>query len=204
MEVPLDSGHDAWSGRGKNDDGRVSRGYTLATLRPLLDTAGVCTQAAVAPMQDHDSAVCWPMRTTTPAWRAGDLLLEDHGCMDGDLLSVLTQQRQVDVIVPLRSTMVAFDDAGRLAERAGQWQRHPSRAKHQIAFVPGVEHVGETYRVPLNACVMRYWHATKHRHASMVLVTTDHELTATWIVKHDEQRPEIAQDYAPMQSGGWK
>ena len=128
VEVPLDSGHDECSGLGKNDDGSLARGYKLATLRTLLDTAGVFTQAAVAPMQDHDIEVCRPVLMTTPALRAGDRLLEDHGFMDGDLMSVLKQQRQVDVIVPLRSTMVAFDDAVRLAEMAGQWHPHPSRA----------------------------------------------------------------------------
>jgi hypothetical protein len=204
VAVPLDSGHDECSGLGKNDDGSLARGYKLATLRTLLDTAGVFSQGAVAPIQDHDSEVCRPVLTTTPALRAGDLLLEDNGLMEGDLLSVLKQQRQVDVIVPLRSKMVAFDDAVRLAEMAGTWHPHPSRATQQIAFVPRVEHVWETCRVPLNACVMRYWHAKKQRHAYIVLVTTDQKLTATWIVKHYEQRPEIEQDYEQMQSGGWK
>jgi hypothetical protein len=204
VEVPLDRGPYACSGLVKNDDGSLARGYKLATLRTLLDTAGVFTQAAVAPIQDHDIEVGRPVLTTTPALRAGDLLLEDHGCMDGDLISVLKHQRQVDVIVPLRSNMIAFDDAVRLAEMAGKWHPHPSRAPQQLAFVPGVEHVWETCRGPLNACVMRYWHAKKQRHDSIVLVTTDQTLTAKWIVKHYEQRPEIEQDYAQMKSGGWK
>jgi hypothetical protein len=136
--------------------------------------------------------------------RAGDLLLEDNGFMDGELISVLKRTRQVDVIVPLRANMVAFDDAVRLAEMTGQWQRHPSRATQQIAFVPGVEHVWDSCTVPLNACVIRFWQAKKNRHAYIVLVTTDQELGAKWIVKHYEERPEIEQDYEQMKSGGWK
>jgi hypothetical protein len=204
VEVPLDSGHYECSGVVKNDDGSLSRGYKLATLRTLLETAGLFTQAAVAPIQDHDIEVCRPLLTSAPALRAGDLLLEDNGFMDGALISGLKLQRQVDVIVPLRSNMVAFDDAVRLAEMAGKWHPHPSRATQQIAFVPGVEHVWETCRVPLNACVIRYWHAKKNRYNHIVLVTTDQELTAKWIVKHYEQRPEIEQDYEQMKSGGWK
>ena len=124
--------------------------------------------------------------------------------MDGDLISVLNQACKVDVIVPLRSTMVAFDEAVRLAEMAGKWHPHPSRATQQIAFVPGVEHVWQRCTVPLNACVLRYWHTKKQRHASMVLVTTDQVLTAKWIVKHYEERPEVEQDDEQMKSGGWK
>ncbi len=158
----------------------------------------------MAPMQDHDVEVCRSMLTQSPVFRAGDLLLEDHGFMDGQLISQRKRERQVDVIVPRRSNMVAFDEAVRFAEMAGAWQRHPSRSTQQIAFVPGVEHVWESCRVGLNACVMRFWHTTKHRHASIVLVTTDQEWTCTWIVKHYEERPEIEHDDAQMQSGGWK
>ena len=182
----------------------MSRGYKLATLRTLLDTAGIFTHAAVAPMQDHDIEMCRLLLLRSPALRAGDLLLEDNGFMDGNLISELKGKRQVDVIVPLRANMIAFDEAVRLAEMAGTWQRHPSRATQQLAFVPGVQHVWENCRVPVNACVIRYWHAKKHRHNYIVLVTTDQKLTATWIVKHYEQRPEIEQDYEQMKSGGWK
>jgi hypothetical protein len=204
VEVPLDSGHYECSGRVKNDDGSWSRGYKLATLRTLLDTAGIVSEAVVAPIQDHDLEVCRPMLRRAPALQAGDLLLEDNGLMDGELISDLKQERQVDVIVPLRSNMIAFDEAVRLAEMAADWQPHPSRAAQQIAFVPGVEHVWDSCRVTLNACVIRFWHTKKNRYAYIVLATTDQELTAKWIVKHYEERPEVEQDYEQMKSGGWK
>jgi hypothetical protein len=176
----------------------------LATLRTLLDTAGIVSEAVVAPIQDHDLEVCRAMLRRAPALRAGDLLLEDNGFMDGELISELKEQRHVDVIVPLRSNMIAFDEAVRLAEMAENWQPHPSRDTQQIAFVPGVEHVWDSCRVSLNACVIRFWHTKKNQYAYIVLVTTDQELTAKWMVKHYEERPEIEQDYEQMKSGGWK
>jgi len=202
VEVPLESGHYECSGKVKNDDGSWSRGYKLATLRTLLDTAGIVSEAAVAPIQDHDIEVCRPLLTSAPALRAGDLLLEDNGFMDGELISELKAHRHIDVIVPLRSNMIAFDEAVRLAEMADHWQPHPSRATQQIAFVPGVEHVWDTCCVALNACVIRFWHTKKNRYAYIVLVTTDQDLTAKWIVKHYEERPEVEQDYEQMKSGG--
>jgi hypothetical protein len=191
VEVPLESGHYECGGKVTNDDGSWSRGSKWATLRPLLDTAGIVSEAAVAPIQDHDIEVCRPRLTSAPALRAGDLLLEDNGLMDGELISELKEQRHIDVIVPLRCHMIAFDEAVRLAEMADNWQPHPSRATQQIAFVPGVEHVWDTCRVTLNACVIRFWHPKKNRYAYIVLVTTDQNLTAKWIVKHYEERPEI-------------
>jgi hypothetical protein len=64
--------------------------------------------------------------------------------------------------------------------------------------------VWDTCTVPLNACVIRYWHAKKNKQDYIVLVTTEQALSAKWIVKHYEQRPEIEQDYEQMKSGGWK
>lgn len=36
-----------------------------------------------------------------------------------------------------------------------------------------------------------------------MLVTTDLDLSARWIVKHYEERPEVEQDYEQLKSGGW-
>jgi len=44
----------------------------------------------------------------------------------------------------------------------------------------------------------------KKRTDHIVLVTTDRQLNASWIVRHYEERPEIEQDYEQMKSGGWQ
>ena len=56
----------------------------------------------------------------------------------------------------------------------------------------------------LNACVIRFWNTKKKRTDHIVLVTTDQELSASWIVRHYEERPEIEQDYEQLKSGGWQ
>jgi hypothetical protein len=52
--------------------------------------------------------------------------------------------------------------------------------------------------------VIRFLHKKKKRLDHIVLVTTDLELSASWIVRHYEERPEIEQDYEQMKSGGWQ
>ena len=64
----------------KNDDGSLSRGYKLATLRTLLERPGLYP-GAVAPIQVHMSSV--PVDAISTHLRVGDLLLEDNGFMDG-------------------------------------------------------------------------------------------------------------------------
>src|SRR5262249_56208114 len=54
VEVSLETGTYECSGVVKNDDGTKSRGYKLATLRTLLDHAGLITQMSLAPIQVHD------------------------------------------------------------------------------------------------------------------------------------------------------
>ena len=133
VEVPLGTGTYECSGVVKNDDGTYARGYKLATLRALLDSAGLLTQVALSAIQGHDVAVCRPLLTQAPVLRAGDLLLEDRGFIDGATLSELKRTRKVDVLVPLKANMLATQEAIRLAEMAGSWAAHPSRAEQRIA-----------------------------------------------------------------------
>ena len=44
----------------------------------------------------------------------------------------------------------------------------------------------------------------KKRIEHIVLVPTDLNLSAPWLVRHDEERPEIEQDYEQMKSSGWQ
>jgi len=141
---------------------------------------------------------------TAPGLRAGDWVLEDRGFIDGKTLTFLKQQRHIDVSVPLKSTMLSYQEAVQLAKLHETWQPHPSRDHQHMAFVQGVEHLWEECQVPLNAGVIRYWHRKKNALDSIVLVTTDQQLNGPWIVRHYEARPEIEQDYEQMKGGGWQ
>ncbi len=191
IEVPLEAG-------------TYARGYKLATLRTLLDSAGLLSQVALSAIQVHDVALCRPLLEQAPVLRAGDLLLEDRGFIDGAMLSHLKRQRRVDVIMPLKTNMLATQEAIQLADMADRWESHPSRAEQRIALVRGVEHMWAECEVPLNACVIRFWNQKKKRTDHIVLVTTDLSLSAPWIVRHYEERPEIEQDYEQLKSGGWQ
>lgn len=203
IEVDLETGTYECSGVVKNEDGTASRGYKLGTLRTLLDTAGLLTQVAIDAIQVHDLALCRTLLASSPVLRAGDLLIEDRGFIDGATLADLKQRRQVDVIVPLKSSMGSYQEAVQLAQAANAWRAHPSRPDQQIAWVAGVDHVWDECPVALNAGVIRFFNKKKQATDYIVLVTTDLALNATWIIRHYEQRPEIEQDYEQMKSGGW-
>jgi hypothetical protein len=204
VEVCLETGTYECSGVVKHDDGSRARGYKLATLRTLLDHAGLITQVGLCPIQVHDLPLCRLFFETAPVLRKGDLLLEDRGFLDGKTLTALKQQRHIDVIVPLKSTMLSYKEAVQLAELQDDWQPHPSRDHQHIAFVKGVEHLWEGCDVALNACVVRYWNRKRQMVDYIVLVTTDAGLKGPWIVRHYEERPEIEQDYQQLKSGGWQ
>jgi hypothetical protein len=186
----------------KNDDGSYSRGYKVGTLRALTDTAGLLVQVAAGPIQQHDLALCRPLLRRSKALRKGDLVVEDCGFIDGAEITHLKRKRGVDVIVPLRSNMDAKQEAIKLAEMAGQWEPHPSRDEQEISFVQGVEYLWDKCDVPLNTCVIRFFNWRKGAQDYIVLVTTDLNLSAAWIVRPYEERPEIKQDYQQLKSGG--
>ena len=132
----------------KNGDGTYSRGYKLATLRTLLDSAGLLTHVALSAIQVHDLAVCRPLLEQAVVLRSGDLLLDDRGFLDGATLSELKRTRHVDVIIPLKANMLATQEAIALAELADKWDAHPSRAEQTIAWVRGVEHAWASMENP--------------------------------------------------------
>jgi hypothetical protein len=173
-------------------------------VRTLLESAGLLTQVALSAIQGHDLAWCRPVLEEALVLRAGALLLEDRGCLDGATVSALKRQRQVDVIIPLKANMLATQEAIQLAAMADKWQPHPARAAQTIALVRGVEHRWTACEVPLKACVLRFWKKKKKCTDSIVFVTTDLKLNAPWIVRHSEERPEIEQDDEQMKSGGWQ
>jgi Transposase DDE domain len=111
VEVPLETGTYECNGVVKNDDGSRSRGYKLVTLRTFLDHAGLMTQVSVAPIQVHDAPLCRLLFETASVLRAGDVVLEDRGFIDGETITFLKQQRHVDVIVPLKSNLLSYNEA---------------------------------------------------------------------------------------------
>jgi hypothetical protein len=204
VEVALETGTYECSGVVKNDAGTYSRGYQLAPLRTRLASAGLLTHVALSAIQVHDMALGRPWLEQALVLRSGDLLLEERGFLDGATLSELQRPRQVDVIIPLKAHMLATQEAMALAELADPWDAPPARAEQTMAWVRGVEHRWPECHVPLNAWVIRFWHKKKKRLDHLVLGTTDLELSAAWRVRPYEERPEIEQDYAQMQSGGWQ
>jgi hypothetical protein len=52
--------------------------------------------------------------------------------------------------------------------------------------------------------VIRFCKKKTKRLDHIVLRTTDLKWRASWMVRHDEERPEIAQDYQQMKRSGWQ
>ena len=204
VEVPLETGTSECRGVVKHAEGTSARGDQLATLRPLLDSAGLLRPVALSAMQGHEVALCRPLLEQAPVWRAGDLLRDERGCIDGATRSPWKRQRRVAVIRPLTAHMLATQDALHLAEMADQRAPHPSRADQPMAWGRHVAHRWAECDVPLNAGVMRCWNRKKQRMDQIVWVTTDLTLHVSWSVRHDEERPDIAPDDPQRNSGGWQ
>jgi hypothetical protein len=155
-------------------------------------------------MQGHDVALGRPVWEPAPVGRAGNLVLEERGCLDGATVSLVKRTRRVEVSMPLNAPMLATQEAIPLAELAAKWETYPARAEQRIALGRGVEHLWAECEGPRHAGVMRCWNKQQKRQDPIVLGTTDRQLSAPWIVRHYEERPEIAHDYEHRQSGGWQ
>ena len=144
----------------KNEDGTYARGYKLAKSRTLLDSAGLLEPGGDVRDPGTRRRIVSSLVGAAPVLRAGDLLLEDRGFIDGAMLSHLKRKRRVDIIMPLKANMLATQEAMQLAELADSGERIP---QGPISALPGIwrgAYVDEC-EVPLNACVIHFWNRKK-------------------------------------------
>jgi len=187
-----------------NIDG-VRRGYKLATLRGIVGDSGVIEDIRFGTISDHDLEMSREMILNSPMLKPNDTLINDRGFLSRTVLNELKTHRKVDVYVPLRKNMIAYQDAVSIAKATKNWMPHPNkkRKSQKIAFVPDAGRMWESEvaenDVPLNACVV--WDAKDDEY--YVFVTTDITKTAKQIIQTYEMRPEIEEDYRQLKDF-WK
>ena len=199
------------SGIVKNDEEELERGYKLGSLRSLLDDGGIITAMAFGAINVHDLTLCKELVTTTPHLKPGDMLIEDRGFLDGETISRLKKKRRVDVILPLRSDMKAYECALMTAyhETSGSWWSHPTRENQEIKKVEYVNWMWDECTVAMHGCVVRELKEErdggggKEDYKHWVFATTRLELTGKRMIQTYELRTEIEEDHRQWKDGAW-
>jgi hypothetical protein len=219
LEVNLDNENYEGSGivkeKEKDFNGKVveklKRGYKLGSLRSLLDDGGIITSIAFGAIQVHDLTLCNELLMTSPYLKPGDMVIEDRGFLDGKTISKLKKKRKVDVTIPLRSDMLAYEDSLVTAYHAdsGEWEKHPTRENQEIKFIEHADYMWEECSVPLVGCVVRELKKGKDGsggradYEHWVFVTTRLSLKGKRIIQTYELRPEIEEDHRQWKIGQW-
>ena len=218
LEVNFDNENYEGSGvvrRKKKKNGKeeeeVKRGYKLGSLRSLLDDGGIITCIAYGAINVHDLELCKDLLMTSPVLKSGDTILYDRAFIDGLTISRLKKKRHVDVIIPLRSDMLAYEDSLVTAyhPESGSWEKHPNRAGQEIKFIEHVQWMWEGCTVGLNGCVVRYLKegkdGTKGRqdYEHIVFVSTNLSLTGKAMLEQYDLRSEIEEDHRQWKEGMW-
>ena len=219
LEVNLENENYEGSGivrRKKKVNGKereeVIRGYKLGSLRSLLDDGGVITAIACGTINIHDLELCRDLLMTTPMLKHGDTLLVDRAFIDGGTISRLKKERGVDVIIPLRRDMLAYEDSLTTAYHpgSGSWEAHPTREGQEIKHIEHVEWMWEDCSVQLNGCVVRELKegrdgsGGKDDYEHSVFASTNLSLTGRWILKTYDLRSEIEEDHRQWKDGLWE
>ncbi len=194
----------------KDEDGQPIRGYKLGLLSTLVDTGRLISRLGWASVQVGDATVTWPLVRATPPLQAGDTLLHDRGLIDGETVTCLKRDLQVDVVFPLKRDMLAFRLAvAQARDRQHRWQPHPTRPKQEIQKVEQIGGPWEECQVPLNGCVVREY-APTHRDAAAdgyrywVFATTNRERSAKGILQDYETRSECEEDHRQVKGPNWE
>lgn len=176
------------------------RGYKMASIRGLTGDTGVIEDIRLGTLRESDINLSKQMLIDSPCLKEGDILLNDRGFLDRNLINYLKSVRKVDVYVPLRKNMIATELAISIARETNEWKPHPNRKRktQKICFVPSVGVYWNSDNpendVELNSCVV--WDTETDSH--YVFVTTNLDSTATQIIKTYELRPEIEEDYRQL------
>ncbi|MDD3341578.1 MAG: transposase [Bacilli bacterium] len=197
ISVNIDNKNYEESSVTKNKYGDADRGYKLATLRGLVNDTGIIEEIRFGAMNIHDFKLSKEMLRTTAVLKPGDILIEDRGFLDRDLINYLKIKRGVDTFIPLKTNMTAYQIAVTAAQLDNVWEEHPSRKNHKIAFVSdlGQYWTGKNGDdVAINAVVS--WDTDSDNF--FVFVTTDTNVDARQIIMTYELRPEIEEDYRQL------
>lgn len=210
LVVNLDNENYEGSGVVEDKEGEYERGYKLGSLRSLLDDGGIITSIAFGAIQVHDLELCRDLYTS-PHLNPGDMLIEDMGFLDGKTITILKRKRKVDVLLPLRSDMKAYECALTSAYHADSdpWEKHPTRENQEIKKVVHVEWMWDTCDVVMHGCVVRELEegrdgsGGREDYEHWVFGTTRLHLTGKQIIQTYEVRPEIEEDHRQWKEGTW-
>lgn len=190
------------------ENGASGRGYKLASLRGISGDIGLLEDIRIGSIKQHDLALSEEMVKQSRVFNTGDILINDRGFISRELLNYLKTERGVDIYIPLRKDMDAFEMAVSVAKEQDKWCNHPNKKRktQKIAFVDSLgpfwvsSHPGQD--VAFNACVV--WDiAASAEYEYRVFITTDTTVTARQIIKTYELRPEIEEDYRQIKDF-WK
>ena len=206
LYVNLDNANYEGAEISKNKHGDIARGYKLGSIRGLVDDTGIIEEICFGSLKTHDLTLTKDMIMNSKVFKKGDILINDRGFLDRDLINYMKRERGVDTYVPLKTNMTAYDVAVATAQTCGKWEPHPSRENQLIAFVPNLKNYWWSDRfkankkytenddVEINSCVV--WDTETDSY--FVFVTTDTTKTAKQIIQTYELRPEIEEDYRQL------
>jgi hypothetical protein len=164
---------------------------------------------AFGSIEIHDLELCRELLKTTPMLRRGDTLIVDRGFIDGKTITYMKQKRHVDMIIPLRSNMSAYDDSLVTAYQHNKWEKHPTRAGQEIQYIEHAGWMWEECKVQLNGCVVRYLKEGKdgsggrEDYEHIVFVSTNLNLTGKEMLATYDLRTEIEEDHKQWKDGMW-
>jgi hypothetical protein len=140
------------------------------------------------------------------------MLIEDMGFLDGKTISELKLKRKVDVLLPLRSDMKAYECALTSAYDANSdapWEKHPTRENQEIKKVTHVEWSWDTCDAVMHGCVVRELDEGRDGSGGIddykhwVFGTTRLHLSGKQIIQTYQVRSEIEEDHRQWKEGTW-
>jgi len=171
-------------------------GYKLATLRGVLDNAGVIEEIALGGIKESDLKLS-SFIIESKYLKDGDILIEDKGFIDGETISRLKLEKNVDVFIPAKKSMNIYKEAVKIAMKEDKWENHPTRDKQEISLVRDVEIFWDKLSpgIKMHSAVVREKDVKTGEYLYFVFLTTQNVKYAKTIINNYQIRPEIEEDF---------
>jgi len=101
----------------------------MANLRGITGDIGILEEVKIGSIKTYDLELCRDMLLNTPVLHPGDILINDRGFLDRQMMNTLKLERGVDTYIPVRKNMDIYVMAVSCGIEQNKWQQHPNKKR---------------------------------------------------------------------------
>lgn len=185
------------SGAVSDDEGNYTFGYKAVWLQEIIDRKGIIVALTIVPIETHDIEAGRKLVEGFP-FEKKSVLIMDRGFIDGPWITHLKNDKEVDVVVPLKKNMYPTEYAISLADEKNLWQAHPMRQGQWMAALSEEHLFWKDCQVLKSGTLVRWKNKTTSEEEQVLFVSTLEGKSGAALLRIYDQRAEIEESHREL------